>query len=572
MKKGLCLAIYLLFSFGCAIQGAKPDFVQTVSSDLYPLEMSRDHYYEEMGLGYSQDQQSLKAVENFRLALLHNPQRASARIALAAEYRKLEMNQLAVSELQEVLKVQPNNIKTLMLLGEVYLSAQIFLKAKEVFKQVVQLDPKNDEAKWFLFYVARLEDDDVNAQKNLNAIFETDSNRVQLILEKALLAKRQHKSVEYATWIQKAYQLDPHHKNVSLEMAAFYEGQADFDSALVVLKHFAEAHDFDFSISQGLVYAAVQCENFDLALSELAQQKRFFPDLVEIDLRKAHVYFLKSDLQLAKEEYIQILDRHPEVEEARFYLSQIFIYLNQPDEAKPLLAEFKASSEFFAEARVWLANQERKSGNTELALQMLDRALMQRPDQFVIYKDYADLLVQKKKYKKAISLLKSGVDFFPRSEELRFLLSMAYLQTGNKEAFQSSLEAALQMNPENAEIYSSLAEFWYQKKSSPKEVEAFARKALAYKTKNRNVKPLLAWALYTQDPSTKLLALFEKFYEENPNQAFFAEVLAKIYEASDIPLKAQEMNLQAQRLQNRSRLQSELVIEAQRQPASFKGR
>ena len=79
MKHSLGLLLFFIFSVGCASFSPPQTYVKTVSSDLYPTEMARDKYYEEMGRAYSFDQQNEKAIEYFRLALLHNPKRVSAK-------------------------------------------------------------------------------------------------------------------------------------------------------------------------------------------------------------------------------------------------------------------------------------------------------------------------------------------------------------------------------------------------------------------------------------------------------------------------------------------------------------
>lgn len=528
--------------------------------------MSRDQYYEELARAYGKDQQSEKAIEYFRLALLHNPNRISARIGLSDEYRKADMNQLAANELNEALRVRPDDAEAWLKLGDLYLSAQIFLKAKQAFLRVLELDPQRDQARWLLFYVARIEKDDVAAQKYLNQIVETSQNRTKLYFEKALLAKRTNQPEKYSRLIQSAYAEEPHNKKVCLEMVNDLSEKADFESAFVVLNHFSQAHDFDLEISQFLVQAAVRTNQFEVALSELERQKQAGEKSVDIDLKSAHVFFLAGDLSGAEQVYLNVLEEDPTRDQAYFYLAQIYIHRGFEDLAKPSLRQLTPASAYFAEAQVWLAFEEMKSGQSLQALQRLEKAQARRPDQLSLYVAYADLLIREKQFEKALKVLQLGTDFFPQSEDLQIQSAVAHFQLNHEQEFKQSIAKALEINPENSEIYANLAELWYLKKFNPQDIEGFAQKALQFNTKNRNVKPLLAWALMAQDRSFGSVALFEKLYEENPNQPFYAEALARVYKAADISDKGQAMGVQALKLRNQKNLQSDLVFRFQPEP------
>lgn len=557
---------------GCASTRPTNSYVQTVSSDLNSIEMSRDQYYEEMARAYNQDGQIEKAIENFRLSLLHNRKRVSAKIGLSDVYRKVDMNQLAANELTEVISWNSKDSEAWLKLGDLYLSAQVYFKAKQAFAKALELDPKNDKIRWLLFYVASIEKNDLAASQLLNEITETADNRTKLLFEKALMAKRMNHPEQYSRWIQAAYESDPHSRKICLEVVNDAIARSDFDSALVLLNRYSQTHDFDLEISQILTYVAVHSSQFEIALEQLGKQQ----DLVkvdekkgvEIDLKMAHVHFLQGKLQGAEELYQKVLEVDPAQDQAHFYLGQIYAHQNLNDLAQPAFKQLTAASPYFAEAQIWLASDEAKQGQAQKALERLAKAQSHRPDQLSLYVAYVDLLIRDKQYNKALTISKMGSDFFPQNEDLYIQAAVAHFHLGHEKEFKKYISKAIAINPENAEIYSSLAELWFLKKFDPKDIEVFAQKALEFKTKNKNVKPLLAWALMAQDRSLGSVSLFEKFYEENPIQPFYAEALSRVYQAADISDKAEKMSAQASKLKNDKSLQSDIVFDSQRRPAS----
>ena len=536
--------------------------VPTVSSDLFPVQLTRDYYYEEMARSYAADAQTQKAVEYFRLSLLHNPNRLTARLGIADAYRKLKMDHLAIFELGEVLKVDPANRSALLKLGDLYLSAQIYSKAKQTFLELVKIDENFEEARWSLFYIGKLEKNYEEAETAVNNIVLTEDNRARIDYEKALLAKHFKRFSEYSRLIAEAYALDPRDKKIMLEMKTHFLKMLDYGGAVTVLRNYSVTHDFDLEISENLTFAAVRAENYTLALAELDKQKNWTDDISIIDMKKAHIYFLAGDVTLAERFYRRALNSKTNLDEARFYLAQILLYQNRLAEAQVVLSKLRFWSDYYAEAQVRLAFFEKDKGETDLAINRIRQAHIQRPDQLVIYKAYADFLIESGRYVETVALIEKGIGFFPHDEDLRVKVAFVHYRLRNQRAFKKNIAKALEINPNSAAVYSYLAELWYLKKKSPRDVEFFANKALEFKTNNKNIKPLLAWALLAQDRSTEAVAMFEKFYEENPDQYFYAQALAKVYQDADISIKSQQMKNLAMKLQTQDSLLSGLILES----------
>ncbi len=563
MKQYYLFILFLILTWGCATKRpAYQSALPTVNSDLYPAEITRDQYYEEMARSFSADGQVQKAIDYYRIAILHNPNRLSAHLALSDEYRKAQMDHLASFELSEVLSKEPSNKEALLKMGDLYLSTQMYAKAKEAFANVLKIDDQYEEARWSLYFICLLEKNYIEAEKAISNILQTEENRFQLTYQKAMLEKHFLRFENYSRLISEAFALNPHNKKILLEMQNHYLKLFDFESAQNILKNYSETHDFDLEISENLVFVTIRTENYDLAIKELDKQRKWTRNTALIDMKKAHIYFLASDLPQAEILYKSALAKNSQLDEARFYLAQIYLYENRLNETQTLLSELKPSSEYYPEAQVRLAFLEKESGKADLALNRIRTAHNQRPDQLIVYKAYADFLIENKRYVETIALLEKGIGYFPNDEDLRVKAAFVHYRLKNQKSFRKNIAKALEINPSSSEIYSYLTELWFLKKKDPKQIEYFANKALEFKTKNTNIKPLLAWSLLAQDRSTEAVALFEKFYEENPNQPYYAEALAKVYRRADVVIKGQQMQNLALKLQINNRLKSGLILDS----------
>ncbi|MEQ1723270.1 MAG: tetratricopeptide repeat protein, partial [Pseudobdellovibrio sp.] len=528
MKQSLfCILTAVLIS-GCATHVVEQDEVYTMKTDMHPKNLSRAEYYEQMAVSYSLENASEKAIEYFRLSLLHNPKRITPYLSLSDEYRKTNRNHLAIVELSEALKLKPDDLAILKKIGDLYLETKIYSKAREVYKLMLQKDHKYEEAEWALFYIFKIEKKYTEALSTLVKIKVTDSNNFRISYEKAMVYKLTRDYELYSASLAEAYALNPRDRQVVLEYVSNSYALKQFKDSTFALINFSDTHEFDFEISQNLSYSAVQSEHYEVALREYNKQRPLTYNVGMIDLKKAHVYYLMNDLKNAEKLYLSLL-RYEENDEARFYLAQIYITQNKVDDAAFVLGKLSTASDYYGEAQVRLALYRKYRGQYDEAINTIRTAFIARPDQLVIYKTYADFMIESKRYVETVALLEKGIQLFPRDEDLRLKMAFLHYRLNNQKAFKKQIFAALKINPQSANVYSMLAELWYLKSKSSDDIIYFVNKAVQLKSTNKNIKPLLAWALMQQNNSTEAVAIFEEFYEENPKESFFARSLSQVY-------------------------------------------
>jgi predicted Zn-dependent protease len=88
----------------------------------------------------------------------------------------------------------------------------------------------------------------------------------------------------------------------------------------------------------------------------------------------------------------------------------------------------------------------------------------------------------------------------------------------------------------------------------------FAKRATELKSNNKNIKPIMAWALMQKNSSTKAVAIFEEYYEENPNESFFARSLSQVYRRGGIKKKSKMLTEAAEKLEMNDSLKSRFIF------------
>lgn len=562
MKHFYFLILLVSYFTGCATKQVDLPVVKTVNSDLFPGQISRAEYYEQIAIAQAQDNDHEKAIETFRLSLIHNPNRASTHVHLSDSYRQVNLDHLASYELGEALRLDPKNKAALYKLGNLYLATEIYSKARASYAELLKQDEEDEQAIWAMFFIYKIEKNYAQALKVLNQFSPGYPRMYEAVFERALIFKAAKNQEIYRKLLSEAYAMNPHSSRVAKEYIEDLFKQNKLNEALAALNAYTETHDFDLRISEDLVYAAVQVENYTIALRELEKQSTWTEDYYAVDLKKAHIHFLMNDFEKAERSYLSLL-RRKETDEPRMYLAYVYQNQGRTALAHSAMEMIPISSDYFAEAQTRIALHEKSTGQSDLAINRIRKAHNMRPDQLLLYKTYADFLIETKRFVETVALLEKGISLFPNDEDLRLKFAFVHYRLHNQKSFKKQIAKALQINPNSAVIYSVLTELWYLKNKNSKEVEFFARKALELKSQNKNIQPLLAWALMDQNRSAEAVALFEQFYEENPTEHFYASSLAQVYSWGDVSTKAQEFSRVASSLENKSSLRSRLIFKIQ---------
>ncbi len=536
----LLTLISAIFLAGCT--HTQPRSPRTLTSDLFPNKITRTEYYRELAWGYDREGKIPEAIELYRLSLMHDPKNIKARLQLADSFRKEKIDHLASAQLSEVLRMEPGNVTALRKLGDLYLDTQIYSKAMAVYTELLKVNPADEKSMWAVYFIYKLDRNYTSALvalEKIEAVNKTFSSQIAVSSEKASIYRFQKNWLKEKKYLITANSLQPNNFAYVTLLADSYFGFKEWQAAAEILQRYTDTNDFNFEISEKLAFVSLQTQAYEVALREYYKQRPFTFDSFMTNMKIAHTYFLMKDYKLAEEKYLYLLEARDD-DEAKYFLSKVYQLTDREAPAVALLSDFGPISEYYGESQMEVAEIQKKNGQIDAAVNRLRHAHTKRPDLLVLSKGYADMLIQNNRYVESVALLEQGIGFHPNDEELRLKIAFVHYRLNNPRSFKKQLTKAMQINPNNAEIYSGLAELWYVKGKKPADVEYFVTKAMSLKSKSKNLKPLLAWALLEQNKAVEAIAIFEEYYEENPQEYFYVKSLADIYRYGRVSTKAEQ--------------------------------
>ncbi len=551
------LLLHLLLSYllvGCASFQVVEK--RTVYSDMFPNEISRTEYYKDIALGFYNEKLYPKAVEHFRLALLHDQNNQEARYWLAASYFKTNENYLALIELDQISDSENFEVARLKIMSDIYEKAQSYEKVLALNETIYERTQENWPL-WKIYHMSLNIKNYDQAMKTLTSLEQNKEDKFKILLGRYEIYLREKNKVAAVEQLFLADQYKPYDALVTEQIINHKFEDKDWEAVFNYASKYSKYHPYNLDVSEKMSQACIQTRKYDEAIAELKKQKELDPTSVGIEFKIAHVLFLKRDFINAEELYNELYQL-TKSDQSVFYISQIHLLQNDLQSAATSLESLVSWSEYYPAAQVQLARLEWKNNAHDLAINRLRRAQLLRPDSLEVYQEYGQYLIWNKNYVESIALVEQGMRAYPLDDKLRILAAYVHFKLNNMRSFKKEIEIAQSINPSNSEIYAVMTELWYEKNKSHSELEYLARKAIELDTKNKNVKPLLAWALLQQDKLSEAAKLFEEFYDKNPDELFYAQALAEIYQKNTLVSKSNDYENRALALKIDQNLKNDL--------------
>jgi tetratricopeptide (TPR) repeat protein len=330
------------------------------------------------GVFLQSEERFSEALVQFHKALIFDTTSATIHNSLAENYIKLSELDPAIYHLNKAKKLNPNNIESYRLLGEIYLRQRKDHQAIEAYKIILRLDPFDDTARNFLFF----------------------------------LYERTKQPVEKAKLYENMLGLYGKNKTILMYIAEVYEKQKDFSKALQYTNMIldidstdAESHYYKARLLEALNKRKEAISSYETALKYAPADK----DIIE---NLAFLYRTTNQYQKVIDIYSPLLAKDKKNIIARLSMAESYYFLKKPNKTKELLTPIENN-----QVNPWgvydlLGRVELESKNYPAAIRYFNKVIEKnRNNRFgwlflgFTYSDMRDLVNAEKTFKKAVTYL-----------------------------------------------------------------------------------------------------------------------------------------------------------------------
>jgi tetratricopeptide (TPR) repeat protein len=295
------------------------------------------HIYEQQYEATSSPEYATKAIEAYKKAYAIDPKSQVIGERLAEMYWKAQRIHDAVTEAQEILKRDPDNVQSRRLLGRIYLrqlgevtagngQSESVGKALEQYREINRLDPSDTESALWLARLYRLKNEHDQAEQVLKAILKTDPENEPAVEQLTQLLMDEGKSTEAVTLLEG---ITTHSSSaVLLDLLGDAYTQAhELAKAEEAYRKAAELDPSEPSHQRGLGQTLLAEEKYPEALKVYEKLSDLMPDDSDVYLRIAQIYRELHQLDKAEQNLVkarQYAPGSPEImyNEAMLYQAQ----------------------------------------------------------------------------------------------------------------------------------------------------------------------------------------------------------------------------------------------------------
>jgi tetratricopeptide (TPR) repeat protein len=504
---------------------------------------SLGHLYAELAATYNNRSDYFnKAIENYRLAMKEDPSATFLSEELSDLYIQSGRLREAVSDAEDILKQNPNDLNARRILARIYsrligdnqqnkVDEGYLKKAIEQYEKITEKDLGDTDSWLMLGRLNKLSQNSIEAEKAYKHALQNDANNEDALTGLAMVYSDLGDSKQAADMLKKAAEKNPNGRSLTA-LASTYEQMREYSLAAETLRKAIEMSPANAAeLKHAMARDLMLSEQLDEALKQYQQLAEEEPKDSEVQLRISQIYRQKRDFTKARAASDKAKELDPNNLEIRYSDVNLLEAEGKSAEALDLMKDIVNST---AKKTYGAADK----GNRVVLLERLGsmyRAAEQYPKAIEVFKQIADVdpdmasrgAVQiietyriAKDLPKAEVEAKASIAKYPGDRTLRGVYASLLADEGKSDAAIAEMKKLL-AEKSDRDTWVSLAQVYEKAKRFPEMAKAIdeADKLSQNKEEKESI-TFLRGAMYEkQKKFDEAEAEFRKVLADDPDNA-----------------------------------------------------
>ncbi|HEY1496551.1 MAG TPA: tetratricopeptide repeat protein [Candidatus Solibacter sp.] len=323
-------ALLLAVTLGCFAYAqdtaSTPKTPDSKASAYYNFAMGR--VYAELAQAYGNKPEYLtKAIQHYQEALKLDPSASIAFEELTDLYIQTNHLRDAVTQAEDLLKKNPDNVDARRMLGRIYMrmistadnriNEDYLKKSIEQLQKVTEKAPKDAESWVALGRLYRVSNNSVDAEKAYNKAVEADPDNEEALTGLAGLYSDLGDNKRAIEKLKAATDRNPNERTL-IALGQAYEQVHDYKSAAEALQKAMEMQPDNPRLQKGLANDLMLSDQMEEALALFQKLGAEEPTDIQLKLRVAEIYRVKHDYPMAAEALKKAKAINPQDMEVRY--------------------------------------------------------------------------------------------------------------------------------------------------------------------------------------------------------------------------------------------------------------
>ena len=499
------------------------------------------HTYEEQMAAYGRSDLVSKAIEEYRLALEADPTSEYLSSGLAELYARTGRIRDAVSEAQDILKRDPQNLEAHRLLGHIYLrslgdmqggsgSDNVLKLAIQQYEEIVKLDPKSVDDHIMLGRLYHANNELKRGQEEEKLAIKLAPDSEEAVATLAMFYSEEGDPAKAAETLSSIPEANRSAK-LYLMLGGTYDQQKDYKKSIDAYQHAIALDRDNLDAIRGMAEALLNDGQTAKALQQFQVIADANPEDARTYIRIAEIYRRQGKLDQALQSLKKAQSMVKESDQISYGIAEIYQTQGRYDEAAQQLQallktnESKTSPDDQDNRSVFLErlgtvyrdnNQEQQAIDTFRQMLTLGDDSAKRG-----YQELIDTYREAKDWQKATDVAKEATERLPKDRDLKIVYASQMADLGQSDVAIQQVKSLLTGKAEDRDIYVRLAMMYSRLKRWP-DAEAALDKADQLSAKSEDhqeIAFLRASGYERQKRYAEAEELFRKIIKDAPDNS-----------------------------------------------------
>lgn len=498
---------------------------------------SSAEYHFSLAQAYGYDGEVERAIEEYKLALVFDPKSALLLTRLAAEYIKKGELAPAMEACKEALSHDPASSDARLMLGGLYASSRDLSNALAQYDELLKRSPRSEEAVAYRSQLLIEHNQEARAIQSLRKFVHKnpDSALAWYYLGRAesQLDHFENANIAY----RKALKIKPGFSQAALALGFLYEESQLTGRAIDTYKRLFDESQ-DIAAANRLSILFLKMAKYSNAIPYLQFLEESDPEDMGVKVKLGLIYMEMKKFDDTIAVFKKILEKNPESDRIHYYLGSVFEETRKSELAIEEYVKVPPTSPFYKDSVLHAAYLMRDARSFDKVKTFIKDAISKSSQISSFYLFQANLEEDSKNSSGAVQILEKASRQFPNDEQVHYYLGGLYDRLGEVDKSLRQMELILSFNPKNVEALNYLGYTWTQKGIRLNDAEKVLRQALGLNPKNGYIQDSWGWYLLTRGRVKEAIVELEKAAKMKPNEPTILEHLGDAYLRSNLREKA----------------------------------
>lgn len=523
--------IPLVITGGCAGEkkiGQSPGAIEQLAEE--NIDSSCAYFYFLWGSHAEYNQQFEEALEAYQKASICDP--TAEYIAEKIPILLIQTRQMteATVWLENYLRTHPHKTAQRFMLARLKIQDNRADEAILLYKEALELEPENNSIRLRLGLLYSKQKQYEAAEEILKSILQTDKDSYFALLYLARLYTQTGELNQAANYFNKALERN-WSKELTTEIAEFYNLQKEFEKALALYRNIVEKDIEDERAALGLVQTLLFLERKKEALEELSSIRDFSNTPERIDLIRSQIYVNSGELEKARELLESILKKTPLVQ-ASYLLGVIYFEEKEMGKSLALLQKIPATAVKYNDSVLLRIRILEETNRHNQAISLLKKVISSEKTRTPLFYSLLSSIYQHNdRQEDALTTLAEATEAYQEDQQILYEYALLLEKNNIHEKAFSLMEKILSLNPDHADALNFIGYTLADKNTNLEQAFEYIEKALQLKPNSGYIQDSLGWVYFRLGKFERARIELEKAIELEPSDPYIYDHLGDTYRA-----------------------------------------